>query len=97
MRLGITEELGNGNPVVLHVYGRWEGANGVYHQDPVNPHFMVIYSADSQGVKVADPAGTANNITIPWEELYSQVGPDGPKGADGGTLTGIRTIRPNWK
>lgn len=86
MRIAISEQLENGNPVVLHVRGQWDGPTGEYHRGG-DQHFMVIYGADSEGIKVADPAGTATGKVIPWESLYEQIG-DGQQG------TGIRTITP---
>lgn len=86
MRMGITDQLDNGNPVVLHVKGEWSGPNGAYHKGG-DQHFMVIYGYTSEGIQVADPAGTATNKTIPWSSLYEQVG-------TGGNGYGIRTVTP---
>ena len=86
MRVAISEQLENGNPVVLHVRGQWDGPTGEYHRGS-DQHFMVIYGADAEGIKVADPAGTATGKVIPWESLYEQIG-EGKQG------TGIRTITP---
>jgi hypothetical protein len=80
----VTGTLEMGTPLMLHIKGEWSGTTGTYHTGD-SQHFLVIYSANNEGVMVADPAGTATGKVIPWSSLYEQIG-------EGGNGYGIRYI-----